>query len=531
MSKRSKRFLLERLEDRQMMAADVSIFGAAGLTVNDAFAQLQVVDGATVAREAYRPAAAAGFLGGGAAFMFPDVTGDLPTENQQLTEAELDIDMGLPLLDSKPGAAHTLYLDFNGHIEGAWWNPRGNYSNVVTPIFDTDYDPSRFGADDQEIIRDIWKAVAEDFAPFDINVTTHFYGEINDGQGLRVAIGGSSADWYVDPAQQGRPTGTSNSGSFDDPTKSNVVYVFEDEFSNLFIERLKLATTISHEAGHGFGLLHHVVFGANGEIVSEYNPGTSTWTPIMGDNLSTDRTTWGLGFAEDGLQDDMAFLSWKLGTRADDHGNRWSTASALSAPLTAHGAMTGRGIIESTADDDAFRFNAAGQIDVSVAGLKWVGNLMPVVELWSSQGLMATAIPTRGYADTGNLMSAKLTANVAAGEYMVIVRSVGDYGDVGQYTVTVSPERVLTTGNGSGITPATAPTKTGKLSVDARYADVPDSGIEIERDAWTPKQAFTDISPVVTLQPTVKRGATVTMAVDSFDDAALDAAFAMLGAV
>jgi len=531
MSKRSKQFLMERLEDRQMMAADVNVAGAAGLTVNDAVSSIQLVDVAAVARLAYRPPSSPGLGAGDATFRFPDVLGDFPTENYQLTEAELDLEMGLPMLDSKPGAAHTLYLDFNGHFEASWWNSRGNYSNVVTPIFDTDYDPSRFGADDQEIIRDIWKAVAEDFAPFDVNVTTQYYGPFNDGQALRVAIGGSSADWYVDPAQQGRPTGTSNAGSFDDPTKSNVVYVFEDEFNNLFIERLKLATTISHEAGHGFGLLHHVVFDGNGEIVSEYNPGTATWTPIMGDNLSTDRTTWGLGFAEDGLQDDMAFLSWKLGTRADDHGNGWSTASALSAPLTAYDAMTGRGIIESTADIDAFRFNAAGQIDVSVAGLKWVGNLMPVVELWSSQGLMATAIPTRGYPDTGNLMSAKLSANVAAGEYMVVVRSLGDYGDVGQYTVTVSPNQVLSTGGKGGTLPVVSPTTGGNRNAEATYFGVVSTNGAVERDAWTPTDELVYVPTLTMLQPVAKRGPTVTLAANSLDDAALDAAFAMWGAI
>jgi hypothetical protein len=49
----------------------------------------------------------------------------------------------------------------------------------------------------------IWRAVAEDFAPFDVDVTTEYPGseqliEKSDGtgHGIRVAIGGSSYDWY-----------------------------------------------------------------------------------------------------------------------------------------------------------------------------------------------------------------------------------------------------------------------------------------------------------------------------------------------
>ena len=57
-----------------------------------------------------------------------------------------------------------------------------------------------------------------------------------------------------------------------------------------------MATTISHEAGHSFGLLHHSLYNANGTNINEYNPGTSTWTPIMGDNKAGDRTTWQVSF-------------------------------------------------------------------------------------------------------------------------------------------------------------------------------------------------------------------------------------------
>ena len=48
----------------------------------------------------------------------------------------------IPVLNSLPGAAAALYLDFDGHTESSW----GGYSNVVTPVFDQDGDATTFSA-------------------------------------------------------------------------------------------------------------------------------------------------------------------------------------------------------------------------------------------------------------------------------------------------------------------------------------------------------------------------------------------------
>jgi hypothetical protein len=46
----------------------------------------------------------------------------------------------------------------------------------------------------------IWRTVAEDYAPFDVDVTTEepavpVGGQNSSGSGIRVVIGGSSYDW------------------------------------------------------------------------------------------------------------------------------------------------------------------------------------------------------------------------------------------------------------------------------------------------------------------------------------------------
>ncbi|BBO35060.1 hypothetical protein [Lacipirellula parvula] len=521
---------MERLENRQMMAGDVAV-AIAGASFYDDF--LQNDDHVVNAVTEYGPQTPPGFLVEVPTAHFPDVIGDWPTENQQLTEAELDADMGLPMLDSLPGAPKTLYLDFTGHFQASWRNGRGEYANITTPAYDGDYDPAHFDAEEQQFIRDVWAAVAEDYAPFNINVTTHYYGDFNDGHALRVAIGGASTDWYVNFADTERPTGTSDLDSFNESDKSNVVYVFEEEYSNLFTERIKVATTISHEAGHAFGLRHHVVFDANGEVISEYHPGTAIWTPIMGDNNSTDRTTWNLGMAEDGLQDDMAFLSWKLGNRTDDHGGDWSAATPLSMPLTYNGTMTGQGIIEQTSDADGFRFTTSGgSINVAVHGLEWFNNLAPKVELWSSQGLVASAnVTNNGF----RWDHASLHAEVAPGDYMVVVKSMGDYGNVGNYTVSVSPELVLTAGNRTAVAPVIAPVVSPasppKFSLDAYYAQLGNSDDGGQRRAAnTGNLPVTPASPSGGDRPVLKRAVGATTSVASESASLFDAAFELLGA-
>lgn len=63
------------------------------------------------------------------------------------------------------------YLDFDGHlISGTNWT---RTRAIITPPFDTDGQANKnFSALERRQIIAIWAAVAEDFAPFDIDITT-----------------------------------------------------------------------------------------------------------------------------------------------------------------------------------------------------------------------------------------------------------------------------------------------------------------------------------------------------------------------
>ena len=79
---------------------------------------------------------------------------------------------GLPIYHSKPGATNTLFLDFDGHDTPSSSEWGGVYR--AQP-----YDPSgnglAFTSYEQGQIALIWQRVAEDFAPFDIDVTTQAF--------------------------------------------------------------------------------------------------------------------------------------------------------------------------------------------------------------------------------------------------------------------------------------------------------------------------------------------------------------------
>jgi hypothetical protein len=76
------------------------------------------------------------------------------------------------LLQSRPGASKVIYLDFNGHTtSGTSWNDSTMGSSFYSPAYGIDGNPSLFS--DAELIRiqQTWQRVADNFSPFDVNVT------------------------------------------------------------------------------------------------------------------------------------------------------------------------------------------------------------------------------------------------------------------------------------------------------------------------------------------------------------------------
>ncbi|MEX0641712.1 MAG: choice-of-anchor D domain-containing protein, partial [Pirellulales bacterium] len=330
----------------------------------------------------------------------------------------------VPVLQSNPSAAAKLYLDFDGHTQASW----SDYTNLTTPAYDIDGDPTGFSAEELTRINRIWTRVAEDYAPFNLDVTTVQPPSFANGVAMRVAIGGSSADWY-------EPQGGSAAGgvAYIDTWTNNVpnlVYVFSSSLAS-GSERY-VAEASSHEAGHGFGLKHQSSYDAQHLLVQEYYAGTGDWAPIMGLSYSAPLSTFhnGTSTAWNIFQDDLAVIGRPqngFGVRTDDFGG----TNAAATPLTQVGTtVNAGGIIERSNDVDVFSFHSgAGTITVSAAVSTFGPNLNTVLELRDAANtVITTADPTPGFGATIN------TA-VAAGDYYLHVRGTGEYGRVGRYTI------------------------------------------------------------------------------------------------
>ena len=84
---------------------------------------------------------------------------------------------GLPALSSNPSAAKKLYLDFNGNVQASW----GSVSQRRHAGLRPGRQLASFSSGELAAIREIWARVAEDYAPFNINVTTIDPGSLADG--------------------------------------------------------------------------------------------------------------------------------------------------------------------------------------------------------------------------------------------------------------------------------------------------------------------------------------------------------------
>jgi hypothetical protein len=356
---------------------------------------------------------------------------------------------GIPQLSSLPGARASLWLNFGGDFTAQW----GGYSNITTPAYDIDGDPNTFSSQEIANMNKIWQYVAEDYAPFNINVTTIKPAAFGNGITQQVDIGGNGA-WTG-----GNYGGISYIGGFTN-SASNISFVFPNNLGNGTPKYVGDAS--SHEAGHGFGLQHQSLYDANGNKIAEYYSGPGDGTaPIMGNSYHSPLSRWWKGTSSIGpntIQDDMAVIANAtngFGYRDDSTGNTLATANQLTVSGS---QVSGSGVLISTTDTDFWSFSTlAGQITLNVNVASGVNNLVAKLVLEDASGnVVATADANNGY-------NASLTTTVGAGTYYVVAESHGGYGDVGQYSIsgTINP---------TNPTPPSAPTGLTATAGDAQVS-------------------------------------------------------------
>lgn len=191
---------------------------------------------------------------------------------------------GDPAGGSRPGAPVTVYLDFDGEtLTNRHWNTDSGIPTL-------NFAPANAVTDRASV----WAAVAEDYAPFNVNVTTTrpsdaklYKTSADDNEyGSHVIITDSYDEVLPAAADSGGIAWLGGTGS--QYLEGALVFTKNTQGSPKLI-----AEIASHESGHNFGLAHDGI--ANSTTGEYYVPQSGVWGTIMGAAYYVPLSQWSAG--------------------------------------------------------------------------------------------------------------------------------------------------------------------------------------------------------------------------------------------
>ncbi|MFZ4056850.1 MAG: hypothetical protein ACOYKE_01875, partial [Ferruginibacter sp.] len=247
-----------------------------------------------------------------------------------------------PKLNSLPTASATIFLDFDGHrVNSPIWNGGTAFNCAPTVLTTAQY-------------TEIFNRVAEDYRPFNINITTDSTKFLSAPLATRIRIIVTpTSSWYQGVG------GVAYIGSFTwgDDTPG---FVFSDRLGPNSPKMI--AECCSHESGHSVGLAHQSKYDGNCNLTYTYNEGLgageTSWAPIMGNSYYRNMSGWNNGptpYGCSNVQDNLSTIATQngFGYRVDDNVDNISSNPTVIAPS----AVGIGGVISTPTDKDFFRIN------------------------------------------------------------------------------------------------------------------------------------------------------------------------------
>ncbi|MCB1126737.1 MAG: hypothetical protein KDM81_09595, partial [Verrucomicrobiae bacterium] len=342
---------------------------------------------------------------------------------------------------------------------GTLWNTDVGRTEIPARPFSIDSTYTAFSSTEQAVIKRVWERVAEDYSPFNIDVTTERPAVFTTRTAMALITRTTDANGATNPSATGGGVAYVNVFGSTSYAKYRPAWIYHD---NLGGNEAYIGEAVSHEVGHNLGLSHDGKTDGT-EYYGGHGTGDISWGTLMGTCYNRNVSQWSKGeyYLANNSQDDLAIVAAKLTYRIDDHGGTAATATPLvvtggtevvattpeTDPTNANPAN--KGVLERNTDVDVLSF-ITGDGGVRLMANPWImptgsrgGNLDILLELHDNTGaLLVTSNPTVQTV-------AAIATNLTEGRYYLHVRNsaAGDpfsstpsgytsYGSLGQYFIT-----------------------------------------------------------------------------------------------
>ncbi|MBE0540763.1 MAG: hypothetical protein IH623_05200 [Verrucomicrobia bacterium] len=398
---------------------------------------------------------------------------------------------------SRPGAPNVLFLNFAGEeVSGTAWNTSLGRTVIPALPFSSDSDYSTFSDSEQTVIKRVWQRVAEDYAPFDIDVTTERPASFNSRTAHALITRNTDANGDSNPSSSAGGVAYVNvfgGGSF---ANYRPAWVYHNNLGN---SEANICEATSHELGHNLGLSHDGKTDGT-SYYGGHGSGDISWGPIMGTGYSRNVSQWSKGeyYLANNTQDDLSIIASKTAYRLDDHGNTPATASPLVTTGGTNVVSTtpendpfnlspaNKGVLQSSTDVDVFSF-VTGSGPMRLAVNPWImpsgtrgGNLDILLELFNESGIRVFTN------NPASQTTAVIQTNLPEGLYFLYVRNTGvgnplsstpsgytAYASLGQYFISgyVTPSDFVAAPQAELLVTDLTQTGSGLKSFTVTYSD------------------------------------------------------------